>query len=383
MSKCGKLAGLGVVAAALIVLISSVSLQAQPFPPGPDNDSAQSLGVFRIYIEPPFRALIGSMGLPPCDTTIKEGGCYDGADTFRLTSPILYDRETIIARSNPHIDGSAPDVGGTPVGAGIYATMVSDGDHTALPPFEGPAGVTEVHTAVAKMIMQDLMSMGIQVLAGHGIGLPLCPGEVESKTPPGYTDLPGESFFDVFVQVMLPTPVGLAVLANQTPLLIVNDSVDHLPPTVVYIHQNSTAVPVRFVNPNPPFWNPGDLLGYLVLAGHGYSYGLPKDAQAGLLEFLAIMNEHASTDGEMPLPCCNGDGMRGNVDGTTGPSGEIDVSDLTFLVAYLFQAGTTPPCTPEGNVDGITGPAGEIDVADLTHLVAYLFQGGASPAPCA
>lgn len=28
-----------------------------------------------------------------------------------------------------------------------------------------------------------------------------------------------------------------------------------------------------------------------------------------------------------------------------------------------------------GNIDGIIGPAGPVDVADLTYLVAYLFQG--------
>jgi hypothetical protein len=74
--------------------------------------------------------------------------------------------------------------------------------------------------------------------------------------------------------------------------------------------------------------------------------------------------------------------MRGNVDDITGPGGEIDVADLTFLVAFLFQGGPVPPCIEEGNVDGILGPGGPIDVADLTYLVAFLFQGGSDPAGC-
>ena len=69
--------------------------------------------------------------------------------------------------------------------------------------------------------------------------------------------------------------------------------------------------------------------------------------------------------------CCK---VRGDVDGT----GSIDVGDLTYLVAYLFQGGTEPPCDIEGDVDG----TGSIDVGDLTFLVAYLFQGGADPPPC-
>ncbi|HWR82354.1 MAG TPA: integrin alpha, partial [Candidatus Deferrimicrobium sp.] len=74
---------------------------------------------------------------------------------------------------------------------------------------------------------------------------------------------------------------------------------------------------------------------------------------------------------------------RGNVDGVIGPAGPVDVSDLTFLVAFLFSGGTTPPCVDEGNVDGVIGPAGPIDVSDLTYLVAFLFSGGAAPPPCA
>ncbi|HWR84016.1 MAG TPA: CHRD domain-containing protein [Candidatus Deferrimicrobium sp.] len=77
--------------------------------------------------------------------------------------------------------------------------------------------------------------------------------------------------------------------------------------------------------------------------------------------------------------CC---ANRGNVDGVIGPAGPVDVSDLTYLVAFLFSGGATPPCVDEGNVDGIVGPAGPIDVSDLTYLVAFLFSGGSAPPAC-
>ncbi|MFH1373702.1 MAG: hypothetical protein ABII79_07905 [bacterium] len=73
-------------------------------------------------------------------------------------------------------------------------------------------------------------------------------------------------------------------------------------------------------------------------------------------------------------PCCNHDGIRGDADYSMG----LDVGDLTYLVAYLFQGGPAPPCLEEGDVDG----SGAIDVGDLTYLVAYLFQGGPAPPPC-
>ncbi|HWR83387.1 MAG TPA: hypothetical protein VN285_08795 [Candidatus Deferrimicrobium sp.] len=77
--------------------------------------------------------------------------------------------------------------------------------------------------------------------------------------------------------------------------------------------------------------------------------------------------------------CCQN---RGNVDGVIGPAGPVDVSDLTFLVAFLFSGGAAPPCIDQGNVGGIVGPGGPIDVSDLTYLVAFLFSGGAAPPPC-
>ncbi|MFH1372481.1 MAG: dockerin type I domain-containing protein [bacterium] len=64
----------------------------------------------------------------------------------------------------------------------------------------------------------------------------------------------------------------------------------------------------------------------------------------------------------------------GDVDG----SGAIDVGDLTYLVAYLFQGGPPPnPMLCVADMDG----SGAIDVGDLTYLVAYLFMGGPAPMP--
>jgi hypothetical protein len=61
----------------------------------------------------------------------------------------------------------------------------------------------------------------------------------------------------------------------------------------------------------------------------------------------------------------NGDG--------TGP----DVSDLVYLVTYMFAGGPAPvPIVLSADVNcDIT-----VDVSDLVYLVTYMFQGG--PAPC-
>ena len=72
--------------------------------------------------------------------------------------------------------------------------------------------------------------------------------------------------------------------------------------------------------------------------------------------------------------CCNHDGIRGDVNYDM----KLNVSDLTYLVSYLFKGGPAPPCFEEGDVNGDS----TINVSDLTYLVAYLFKGGSPPALC-
>ncbi len=75
------------------------------------------------------------------------------------------------------------------------------------------------------------------------------------------------------------------------------------------------------------------------------------------------------------LQCCV---VRGNVDDDAG--GVIDISDLVYLVDYMFTGGPEPPCPDAANVDGdITGT---IDISDLVYLVDYMFTGGPPPPSC-
>ncbi|MDF1545095.1 MAG: M6 family metalloprotease domain-containing protein [bacterium] len=74
--------------------------------------------------------------------------------------------------------------------------------------------------------------------------------------------------------------------------------------------------------------------------------------------------------------CCVAD--RGNVNGDIGDA--MDISDLTYLVDFMFSGGPAPICTEEANVDSSPGEA--IDIADLTFVVDYLFGGGPAPGAC-
>ena len=66
--------------------------------------------------------------------------------------------------------------------------------------------------------------------------------------------------------------------------------------------------------------------------------------------------------------CCDTAGDADN-------SGTLNVSDLTYLVNYLFKGGPAPSCKDEGDADG----SGTLNVSDLTYLVNYLFKGGPAP----
>lgn len=72
-------------------------------------------------------------------------------------------------------------------------------------------------------------------------------------------------------------------------------------------------------------------------------------------------------------------GSRGNVDGD--PAESVDISDVSYLVKYLFSnpPGPPPPCPVEANVDG--DPTGQINVSDLAYLIEYMFAMPGGPAP--
>lgn len=76
-------------------------------------------------------------------------------------------------------------------------------------------------------------------------------------------------------------------------------------------------------------------------------------------------------------PCCMS--IRGNVNGDVNES--INISDMTYIVSYLFgiPQGPAPSCLEEGNVNG--DPNESINISDITYLVNYLFGIPQGPIP--
>lgn len=64
------------------------------------------------------------------------------------------------------------------------------------------------------------------------------------------------------------------------------------------------------------------------------------------------------------------------VSGDANGSGEVDISDAVYMIAYIFSSG--PPAAPleAGDADN----SGALDVSDVVYLINFIFGGG--PAPC-
>lgn len=67
--------------------------------------------------------------------------------------------------------------------------------------------------------------------------------------------------------------------------------------------------------------------------------------------------------------------VRGDVNGT----GAIDIDDIVYLIAYVFQGGVAPVECSGKNSGDVNCSLG-VDIDDIVYLIAYVFQGG--PEPC-
>jgi hypothetical protein len=66
--------------------------------------------------------------------------------------------------------------------------------------------------------------------------------------------------------------------------------------------------------------------------------------------------------------------LPGDADG----GGTIDISDVVFLIGYIFSGGLppVPPARGDANCDG------GVDISDVVFLISYIFSGGSAPHYC-
>jgi hypothetical protein len=271
-----------------------VNPPGEVFPP-PYNEQTFSIGVFRLIIDtnaPWFNAALLT-GYPGYNPT-----------RFTLTSPMCFDSATAIGRSRAYQHGNPSLSFGVPVGH-TPSTISKVSDYPAIPSFflspSATFGTRKLYTEIRSLLLVNSgdgtvcsnnplyeipsgFGGGLPfVKAGSLNGLPVSRGQVQSYSPTGVpaNDFPAQSFFDVFVEAMLPMfgpwP-ATAFLTNGEPLIVQNTNVVGLPPTVVYIHEQTAAVPVYFRNTAGP-WVAGQRFGWLILAGHGVQFDCSNAGQ--------------------------------------------------------------------------------------------------------
>ena len=68
--------------------------------------------------------------------------------------------------------------------------------------------------------------------------------------------------------------------------------------------------------------------------------------------------------------------IRGDID----YNGGIDISDLVYLVDFMFNGGPPPRCFEEADL--LLDTSMQLDISELVYLVEYMFSGGPPPPPC-
>ena len=64
--------------------------------------------------------------------------------------------------------------------------------------------------------------------------------------------------------------------------------------------------------------------------------------------------------------------------GDANNNGHVNVSDVSYIDDYLFNAGAIPSCLDAADVND----DGTVNVSDAVYLSTFLFQGGSAPPNC-
>ncbi|MFQ5606522.1 MAG: dockerin type I repeat-containing protein, partial [Candidatus Zixiibacteriota bacterium] len=92
-------------------------------------------------------------------------------------------------------------------------------------------------------------------------------------------------------------------------------------------------------------------------------------AGAGCFEFDGRIILHTSGSLSDPAQCCV-------VAGDANHDARVNISDITFIISYLFSGGAAPSCNDEADANS----DGKVNIADITGIIEFLFAAGPAPA---
>jgi hypothetical protein len=102
-----------------------------------------------------------------------------------------------------------------------------------------------------------------------------------------------------------------------------------------------------------------------------HGYGTKDTLLLRIIDFFGGIPEVSSNPN-----CC--EGIRGDIAGP--PDGAVDISDLVYLIDYMFRGGPEPACFEEADVNG--DQAEPLEISDLIYLIDYMYRGGPPPLSC-
>lgn len=303
--------------------------------------------------------------------------------------------QTVGVTDNTHTPPLSPDTIASYSDYGGFLPI--SGDFSGLPPVDtGPREVlTEIQAFnLADSICSNKCDPRVPCLLGYPVGAdttlvragydnifnggapfnssytPRSIGMIDAQSSSGLPadDFPANSFFDIYPEITLPPvvntasndknifPLSGAVLTTAgLPLIIEAQNLagPKLPPSVVYIHQTTDfGVDLVFRDTGPtdpntghPYWNAGDVLGTVTLAGHNPG-----------------VND----------PCAKADTVSTFLDAVFGPSGQLAQS---AVIGLIYGNNNFPPSptssyasSPGTNFDGSS-----LDSVEFTNGVTTYY----------
>jgi len=97
-----------------------------------------------------------------------------------------------------------------------------------------------------------------------------------------------------------------------------------------------------------------------------------------------LMNVYSLSDGinEVLPELIHGTLNIGAICGDVNGDGEVTISDVTYLINYIYKGGPPPLCAPEPYLAcGDVNSDGHVSVSDVVYLINYLYKGG-PPSDC-
>jgi hypothetical protein len=317
-----------VAAVSLACVGLAVSPAAWAVFPAAGVDNVPSLAQFKVTFTKNFAFYLKEdKGAPFCKGYSTPSQCPPSARTY--TSPKLYEPNTKVGRSGPHLDGDNTDEwdgadickdGDTASCRGFFSWTEEpildahfqwkwkkdgheqDGYQADGHPFdEGPVGREEVHTQVVSFKLTPLSGADKSANAVRAGDQAPCQarslGEVESLNGTGF---PAESFFQMYVDVdvdMNNDGVVDMVLFNQPgientiingdPLIIESTGLKSFPPKVIYSHTGRSGdkdAPKLYVRGENCQAKQKEHVGWLRIATHGISFAPASNIKRGVKE---------------------------------------------------------------------------------------------------